>query len=53
MWWCCGKAFKEAKGCKFGKHESKDDEEDDKEKEEELKTRGKRVKCQCCKEIGH
>ena len=29
MWWCCGKTTKDAAGCKFGKHESKDDEDDD------------------------
>jgi hypothetical protein len=28
MWWCCGKREKDQPGCKFGKHESKDDEED-------------------------
>ena len=29
MWWCCGKLNKEDRGCKFGKHESKDDEDED------------------------
>lgn len=29
MWWCCGKTVKEAKGCKFAKHECKDDEDED------------------------
>ena len=28
MWWCCGKTTKEALGCKFRKHETKDDEEE-------------------------
>jgi hypothetical protein len=28
MWWCCGKTIKEALGCKFRKHETKDDEEE-------------------------
>ncbi|CAD7933181.1 unnamed protein product [Amoebophrya sp. A25] len=28
MWWCCGKLGIQALGCKFGKHESKDDDED-------------------------
>ena len=32
MWWCCGKTSKEAPGCKYGKHESKDDEDDEKDK---------------------
>lgn len=35
MWWCCGKTSKEAAGCKFSKHETKDEEEDEKDKEEE------------------
>jgi len=31
MWWCCGKRDKDQPGCKFSKHESKedDDEEED------------------------
>ena len=28
MWWCCGKTSKEAPGCKYSKHISKEDEED-------------------------
>ena len=54
MWWCCGKTNKDALGCKYNKHESKedDDEEEAREKEEE-KYKMKRVKCQCCKEVGH
>lgn len=32
MWWCCGKTSKDAPGCKFRKHESKDDEKDDDDK---------------------
>lgn len=28
MWWCCGKRGKDAAGCKFSKHESKDDAHD-------------------------
>ncbi len=46
MWWCCGKNSKESLGCKFAKHECKDDEEDDKDKdEEEEKTKERRIKC--------
>lgn len=55
MWWCCGKNVKEAPGCKFGKHESKEDEDDeagDPEKEDQQKQQ-KNVRCLCCKEIGH
>jgi BTK motif len=29
MWWCCGKTARDAPGCKFAKHESKEDEDDD------------------------
>lgn len=25
MWWCCGKGEKDEPGCKFSKHESRDD----------------------------
>jgi len=28
MWWCCGKLGSQALGCKFSKHESKDDEDE-------------------------
>ncbi|EER06422.1 ankyrin repeat domain containing protein [Perkinsus marinus ATCC 50983] len=27
LWWCCGKTGKDAPGCKFAKHESKDEDE--------------------------
>jgi hypothetical protein len=57
MWWCCGKNTKEALGCKFSKHESKEDDEDeggdpDGNKEGEQKQL-KNIRCNCCKEIGH
>jgi len=59
MWWCCGKLGKDAIGCKFAKHESKDDDDDldeqeRKEKEENeggLKTLN--VRCYSCRELGH
>ncbi|CAD7955892.1 unnamed protein product [Amoebophrya sp. A120] len=59
MWWCCGKLGKDAIGCKFSKHESKDedddlDEQDRAEREErENKTRNAKIKCYSCKETGH
>lgn len=31
MWWCCGKTQKEARGCKFSKHEKQDEDEDEDE----------------------
>lgn len=55
MWWCCGKRDKDAAGCKFSKHESKED--DDLEEDEEYGydvTKGKKyVRCMCCKQLGH
>lgn len=53
MYWCCGKTGESAPGCRFGKHESKEDDEDDlfeKEKDDEQK---KNTKCTCCKQRGH
>ena len=29
VWWCCGKKGRDSPGCKFGKHECKDDEDSD------------------------
>lgn len=59
MWWCCGKLGKDAIGCKFSKHESKDDDDDmdeqeKKEKEEnEKKLKNLNIRCYSCKDIGH
>jgi len=50
MWWCCGKTKKNAPGCKFQKHISKEDGEDDEIEESEIK---KNNKCIACKEVGH
>ena len=54
MWWCCGKTRIDQPGCKFSKHESKDDEEDSDDpfgaKNDEKQ---KNLKCTCCKELGH
>ena len=55
MWWCCGKLNKEDRGCKFGKHENKDDDEDDLLNDTaaaKLKMQ-KYKRCYCCKEFGH
>ena len=52
MWWCCGKTSVHAAGCKFAKHECKEEEEEDEEQksgEEILKY----LRCMCCKEVGH
>jgi|DEB0MinimDraft_12_1074336.scaffolds.fasta_scaffold19958_3 hypothetical protein len=56
MWWCCGKRGKDQPGCKWSKHECKedDDEEDDENDKEKNKAKQmKLMRCQCCKQIGH
>ena len=55
MWWCCGKRGNTQPGCKFAKHECKDeDEEDDENDKEKNKAKHlKYIRCQCCKEMGH
>ena len=52
IWWCCGKEQKDAPGCKYSKHESKEDEEllEDAGAAEKIITR---LRCLCCKEAGH
>ena len=52
IWWCCGKANKDQPGCKYSKHESKEDEEDlDGEEQQEKPINN--IRCLCCKESGH
>ena len=55
MWWCCGKQNKDDRGCKFSKHESKDDEDDDLNDENAASKNKaqKYAKCYCCGEQGH
>lgn len=56
MWWCCGKRGKDQPGCKWSKHESKedeDDEEDEHDREQNKQKQMSLVRCQCCKEMGH
>ena len=57
MWWCCGKNSKDALGCKFAKHFSKEDEDEDadqnQENGEQQNNKGKNMRCFCCKEKGH
>lgn len=55
MWWCCGKTTKDAPGCKFSKHLSKEDEDEDVEQQEEgdQTLKNKYARCYCCKEKGH
>ena len=55
MWWCCGKLNKEDRGCKFGKHESKDDEDEDlRDDSAAAKLKASKYKrCYCCGEFGH
>ena len=55
LWWCCGRVGKETLGCKYGKHESKDDEDDDGADDQDGSRQNdkKYLRCTCCKEIGH
>jgi len=56
MWWCCLKFGQKAPGCKFDKHDCReqDDEDEDAEKDADEKEKiNKNVKCICCKEFGH
>lgn len=60
MWWCCGKTSKDAPGCKFSKHFSKEDEDEDavegqgeNEQNQNQSHKNKNVRCFCCKEKGH
>lgn len=53
MWWCCGKRGKEQPGCKFRKHQCKDDEDLGEQEHKDDSTNNKYVRCLCCKELGH
>lgn len=59
IYFCCGKVGREAPGCRFAKHESKEDDEEldeeerRKEKEREQRIKNQNVCCYCCKETGH
>ena len=51
IWWCCGKESKDQPGCKYSKHESKEDEE--MEEEDGIEKPIANIRCFCCKESGH
>lgn len=53
MWWCCGKTHKDAPGCKFAKHLSRDEEEEEREAEFAERSRFEKKRCDCCKGVGH
>jgi hypothetical protein len=50
MWWCCGKTKQNAKGCKYQKHVSKDEEND---REDHRQQDESKIRCYVCKELGH
>jgi hypothetical protein len=50
MWWCCGKNKKNAPGCKFQKHLSKEEGDDS---GGELQEGHKILYCQVCGKQGH
>lgn len=51
VWWCCGKADKNAPGCKTNSHLEKNDEELEDLEEDTVYHMNKR--CLCCREYGH
>lgn len=53
MWWCCGKTNKDALGCKYQKHESKEEEDEDEEMEGYTMQDLSKLRCTCCREKGH
>lgn len=53
IWWCCGKENRDAQGCKFSSHQSKEEEEDEADAGEPQAKAVKNIRCYCCKEIGH
>lgn len=54
IWWCCGKAGREAAGCRVAKHESKEDEDgDSSDKKEQEAVRLAFKRCPSCKGYGH
>jgi hypothetical protein len=51
MWWCCGKREKDHPGCKFAKHETK---EEDELPDPDAHVRNlKNMRCTACKDMGH
>lgn len=54
MYWCCGKLNKDAPGCKFDKHQARNEAEDEDEDEADVGNNLiKKAVCICCKETGH
>lgn len=53
IWWCCGKDSKDQPGCKYSKHESKEEEEELEDDDGRLEKPIKNIRCLCCKELGH
>ena len=53
IWWCCGKNTPDAQGCKYSKHESKEDEDEDGLDVEIKSKNNSKIRCHCCKELGH
>ena len=57
MWWCCGKHQRDQPGCKFSKHESKDEDDVGEaggtNDPVALAAAMKYVRCLCCRQLGH
>jgi hypothetical protein len=45
MWWCCGKTTKEAVGCKFKKHEIRNEDQEDEDAEGKNENAKKHLRC--------
>ena len=54
IWWCCGKENKDAPGCKYASHQSKEEDEDEEmANDEPVQKQPTNIRCYCCKEVGH
>ena len=54
IWWCCGKAGREAVGCRVTRHESREDEDGDStDKKEQEAVRLAFKRCPSCTGYGH
>lgn len=53
LWWCCGKTQKEAVGCKFDKHQMRNEAEENEDGTDGQNAVKNKEVCNCCKELGH
>ena len=48
MWWCCGKRGKDQPGCKWSKHECKEDDDEEDDENDKEKNKAKQMKLMRC-----